>query len=458
MMRHVQILASDEFEGRKPGTPGETKTLAYITSQFARLGLEPAGPGGSWYQPVPLVQRSAVSHRATFQAGGKNVPVSPDELVLVGRQASERLRGAPVVFVGSGASVPAGTDLRGAVVLMLRGAPRGAPSAARRAEALVAAGAGAVLTLFGPELPWTTVRDPYTSGQDRLQSEATAPIAGAMSLAAATRLLNAAGAGITDLQAAAVAPGFKPRRINAQATLDVTSSVRAYTSSNVIGRLRGSGRTGESVLYLGHWDHLGICAPPGARDRICNGAVDNASGIAMLIEIAAHLGRGKRPERDIVFMGTTAEESGLLGAEHFVTQPVVPLKSIVAAINIDTVAIHGKGEPVAIIGRGIAPLDRAIAETAAQLGRRMDTDTDADAFLERQDGWALTRAGVPTVMVGGSFANMQQLGRFISGAYHKPEDDLKLEVILDGAAEDTSLLIALGRRLADPKRYTPPRR
>jgi Zn-dependent M28 family amino/carboxypeptidase len=279
-----------------------------------------------------------------------------------------------------------------------------------------------------------------------------------MPMAAASSLLSEGGVDLPDLAAAAAAPSFRPMPLELRASLAVSTQVRKYVSHNVIGRLRGTGNTRESVLYLGHWDHLGICRPEASDDKICNGAVDNASGIAMLIEIAANIARGKRPERDLLFMGTTAEEMGLLGAEYFGANPTVPLNSLVAAINIDTVAIHRKGEPVAVIGRGTAPLDALIAETAQQLGRKIDEDKEADDFVSRQDGWVLTRAGVPTVMVGGSFANMKQLGAFLSGPYHKHNDDLGRELILDGAAEDTDLLIALGRKLADPKRYQPPRR
>jgi Zn-dependent M28 family amino/carboxypeptidase len=250
-------------------------------------------------------------------------------------------------------------------------------------------------------------------------------------------------------------PGFKPAPLRLRARIDVSTDVRKYESYNVIGRLKGKAGAGESVLYLGHWDHLGICRPEGAEDRICNGAVDNASGIAMLLEIADNVASGKRPERDLLFMATTAEEMGLLGAEHFGANPPVPLKSLVAAINIDTVALHPKGEKVAVIGRGNPVLDRIISETVTELGRTLDTDGEADSFVSRQDGWVLTRAGVPTVMVGGSFSNMKQLQSFLSGPYHKPDDDLDRTMLLEGAAEDTDLLIALGRKLADPKIYQP---
>jgi Zn-dependent M28 family amino/carboxypeptidase len=177
-----------------------------------------------------------------------------------------------------------------------------------------------------------------------------------------------------------------------------------------------------------------------------------------MIEIARALSRGVRPERDLLFMGTTAEESGLLGAEWFGAQPTVPLKSLVAAINIDTVAIAPAGEPVAIVGRGTTPLDPVVDATARELGRTVDADEEANAFIQRQDGYVLTRAGVPTVMVGGSFSNMGKLGAFLSGPYHKPEDDLSRPIELGGAVEDTNLLIALGRKLADPKLYPTPAR
>jgi hypothetical protein len=462
MRRHIEVLASDEFEGRKPGTPGETKTIAYISSEFQKLGLEPAAGDGSWHQPVGLVSRKPLSSRALWTAEGNQLDVPQDQIVLLGREAVASVRDAPVVFVGHALTLPdkkvdqlAGVNLKGAVALMLFGSPpeASAPPAEERMKALRAAGASAIVAILPEAMQWAQIAPYFSRTQDQLQSKEVGEITGAMSHAAGSALLGTAGG--KSLLAAALKPQFKAKALPVRATLDVTTDVRKYVSYNFIGRLRGAGKTGESVIYLGHWDHIGICRPEGAPDRICNGAVDNASGIAMLIEIAANIAKGKRPERDLLFMGTTAEEIGLLGAEHFGANPPVPLKSLVAAINIDTVAIHRKGEPVAVIGRGNAALDKLIAVTATELGRTLDTDTEADSFVTRQDGWILTRAGVPTVMVGGSFANMKQLGAFIAGPYHKPEDDLKREIILEGAAEDADLLIALGRKLADPKQYQP---
>ena len=464
LRRHIEVLASDAYEGRKPGTAGETKTLTYISSQLAAIGLEPAAGNGSWYQPVGLVTREPSGHRALWSAEGRPLPFDQANLILIGRGTSERLENAPVYFAGHGFVSPdgrvnqlTGADLKGAVALIFYDAPDvpNFPSYADRVKAVTAAGASAVIGIIGDEVPWSAITASYRAGQNRLQDEPTTQVQGAMPLPEASRLIDQSGTNFEQLLNSAPGPQFKAVRLPTRLTLDVSTYVHAYTSHNVIGRLRGSGGSGESVLYLGHWDHLGICRPEGEADRICNGAVDNASGIGMLIETVRSLAKGPRPARDILVMGTTAEEMGLLGAEYFSRNPVVPLKSIVAAINVDTVAIAGKGEAVAILGRGTTPLDPFVDETARELGRTIDVDMEANAFIPRQDGWALTRAGVPSIMTGGSFSNMTKLGAFLSGPYHKPNDELANGIQLEGAAEDTDLLIALGRKLAEPKVYRP---
>jgi hypothetical protein len=456
MLRHIKVLASDAFEGRKPGTEGENKTLRYIAGQFQAIGLEPAAGDGKWYQPVPLVERKPFGHRALWFSGGAPVGFDPNDILLLGTGPQESLDAAPVVFAGY--ALPdqlAGTDLEGAIALLLYETPEGleAPPYSDRVKALVDAGAAAVIAVIGEDMPWAALTRGHGRGQTRLGTDPRPRITGLMPLGAGERLVEAGGGDI----ARADDPDFRPMPLHLQASLDVSTEVRRYTSHNVIGRLKGGGNTGESVLYLGHWDHLGLCRPEGAEDRICNGAVDNASGIAMLIEVARAIPEGPRPVRDILFMGTTAEEMGLLGAEYFGAHPTVPLDSLVAAINMDTVAITEAGEPVAIIGRGLTPLDPVVDETTRELGREIDADEEANALVQRQDGWALTRAGVPTVMVGGSFSDMDALEAFLSGPYHKPGDDLEHPLVLDGAAEDTELLIALGRKLADPEQYRPKR-
>jgi Zn-dependent M28 family amino/carboxypeptidase len=388
------------------------------------------------------------------------VALGRDELILVGRSPRETLADAPVVFAGHGAVVPdkgidqlAGADLEGAVVLILYGAPDipGFPAYAERVEAAAARGAAAVIGIVGKELPWPVVQRIYDSGQKRLAIQPPAPIAGAMSQAAAEALMRAAHA---DLGALLEAPGpsFAPVPLRLRASLEVATEIETVFTHNVVGRLRGSEATGETLLYLSHWDHLGICEPDGP-DRICNGAVDNASGVAALIEIARAFARGPRPRRDVLFLATTAEEMGLLGAEYFAARPPVPLASIVAAINMDTLAVAPRGASVAVMGRGRPALDALIERTVAEAGRTLDPDDEAAAFVERQDGWALARAGVPAIMVGGSFADMKRLRAFLAGPYHSAADNPGPQLVLDGAAEDSDLMIALGRKLADPALY-----
>ncbi|HST35218.1 MAG TPA: M28 family peptidase, partial [Allosphingosinicella sp.] len=282
------------------------------------------------------------------------------------------------------------------------------------------------------------------------------PVTGVIQAAAAQRLIQAAGGNFEQLLNAQPGSSFRASTLPLRATLEVATQVTRYNSNNVIGRIRGSGTTNESVLLLAHWDHFGICRPEGEADRICNGAVDNASGVAMMLEVAGRLGRQSRAARDVLVLATTSEEVGLLGAEYFAAHPVVPAASIAAAINMDTVAIHPAGEPVAVLGRGLPALDRVIDETVVAMGRRLDTDDEAAAFISRQDGYKLLQAGIPAIMVGGSFSNMELLNAFLSGPYHAPSDQLGGRIVLDGAAEDANLTVALVRRLADPAVYQRP--
>ncbi len=463
LRRHIDILASDAFEGREPGTAGEQKSIAYIAGQMRSYGLEPGGPRNSWYQPLEVKGRRAGDQTSVWRArSGKRqrIELGRDELVLLGRSARETLADAPVVFAGHGAVIAdkgidqlAGADLKGAVVLILYDAPEGAgiPSYPERVEAVAAAGAAAVIGIIGPELPWPVVQRLYDIGQKRLAIHDPAPLAGAISQAAAESLVSASGGDFAALLATP-GPSFTPVPLRLRASFEVDTAIETIKTSNVVGRIRGSGGGGESLLYLAHWDHLGLCDKEGP-DRICNGAVDNASGIAALLETARALVGGPRRKRDILFLATTAEEMGLLGAEYFASRPPVPLRSIVAAINMDTLAVTPKGEKVAVMGRGHAALDALIDRTIAEAGRGLDPDDEAAALVERQDGWALARAGVPAIMVGGSFSDMKKLGAFLGGPYHSVDDNPGPGLILDGAAEDTDLMIALGRKLADPATY-----
>ena len=448
--RHIDILAGDAFEGRAPGTMGETRTTDYIAGQWRALGLEPAGDAGGWLQTVPLVARTPLTETAEWRGRRGNLAQDQGTLLLVGKNAQERVERAPVWFAGDGTML-ADANLTGAVVLIDYEAPAGGPDFEARSAAAASRGASAVIGIVA-DRDWRTLQRRYNQERHAVDLSPTPALHGIISRRGASDVLRAAGVALDRLSGRAT-----PKRLKIEASLAASTLVRRFASHNVIGRLRGTGGTGESLLYLGHWDHLGICRAEGERDRVCNGAVDNASGIAALIEIARGLAAAPRRSRDVLFLATTAEELGLLGAEAFAERPAVPLASIVAAINLDTVAIAPKGAKVAVMGRGLPALDRVVDETVAEAGRTLDPDNEADALVQRQDGWALARFGVPTLMVGGSFSDMDRLGAFLGGSYHQPTDNPGPDLILDGAAEDADLLIALGLKLADPGRYRPVR-
>ena len=467
MMRHIQVLASDQYQGRAPGTEGERLATSYIVAQLSARGLEPAGENGSWFQPVALVDRATRSEDVAWTAGGRTLAFNQADIALQGRDPEVRIADAPVIFAGHGARLPArgidqlaGVDLHGAIVFILFEAPEvpGFPTFTERVRAVTEAGAAAVIGITGADLEWRFVTENFRRPSTKYAGLPTASVVGAMPLAAAQRLFAAGGANLERLLNDQSGPAFHALPLPFRGSLHIVTDVRNYTTNNVVGRIRGSGATGEKVLYLAHWDHFGICRPPGAPDRICNGAVDNASGVAMLIEIAGRLAAGPRPVRDVLVMATTAEEEGLLGAEYFARHPTVPLGSIVAAINLDTVAVAPAGEPVAILNRSVPALNAQVEAAAASMGRRMDDAHEADAMADRQDGWALASHGVPAIMVGGSFADMARLNAFLQGRYHQPSDQADAPIEMGGAAEDANLLVALGRRLADPAVYAAPQR
>ncbi|HEY0114892.1 MAG TPA: M28 family peptidase [Allosphingosinicella sp.] len=464
LRRHVEVLASDRFEGRKPGTAGERLTTDYIIRELASRGVEPAAAGGGWLQPVALVERGTARHQLRWTHGDRQVDVPADAVVLTTRDAAARIAGAPVIFAGHGAVMPerginqlAGADLRGAVALILYEGPQveGFPSFTERLETLAAAGAVAVIGIVGPDLPFDQVRRFSAGGSVQLDRPGLPTAFGAISWEGAATLVRGAGLDLQRLLDDQPGSSFRSVPLRLRADIQAEGEVRRFTSNNVIGRIRGSGRTSESLVLLGHWDHLGLCRPEGAADRICNGAVDNASGIAVLIEAAGRLAAGARPQRDILILATTAEEMGLLGAEFFARNPPVPRRSIVAGINVDTLAVAPAGTPVAVIG-GTPAMDMIIGRVAIGLGRRLDSDREADIMATRQDGWALTRNGIPTFMAVSNASDMALLRAFLSGTYHGPDDEPSSAIQYGGAVEDANLLVALARAFADPAQYAAP--
>ena len=452
LARHVDVLASDAYEGRKPGTPGAIKAVTYIAAAFRDAGLVPGAADGGWYQTVRFVERTPEASAVRF---GER---TESEIVLNGREARVALADVPVVFAGYGLpgidlAVLTQADVRGAIVLIRSGTPKGVETPLRPAQriaALLDRGAVGVVTIQAADAKWDTGQRAAMRPGTMLEGARRPQVQGVMSHAAFLRLAPAAAGWL------ALSDGRDPRGAPpalGRATITATTTIRRFASWNVIGRRAGTGGAGEAVLFTGHWDHLGICRPEGAPDRICNGAVDNASGIASMIETARELGRDARPVRDAVFIATTGEELGLLGMEAWADTPTVPLGKVVAAINVDTVAIAPRGLPVAIVGRGLTRLDPIIDATARRIGRTVDSDLEANAFVDRQDGAVLVRRGVPAVMIGGSFSDIKRLQAFLGSVYHGPGDGPGGAIALGGAAEDADLTVAVARQLLDPAAY-----
>ncbi len=219
------------------------------------------------------------------------------------------------------------------------------------------------------------------------------------------------------------------------------------SSRNVVGVVRGAKPDGRAVLLMAHWDHIGICRPADPVDKICNGAVDNASGTAAVLAVAARVAQLKL-DRDVWFVFTGAEEWGLLGAETFAKAPPMPLESIIAGFNMDTSALAAGGAPLVLLAAPNSGLEALVDEVAAAKGRLRDKDKEADGLLERQDGWALAQRGVPMVMVGGNMSDMRTLMAFMGSNYHGKDDELTDATELGGATEDANFHVDLVRRAA----------
>lgn len=455
---HIEVLASDAFEGREPGTEGELKTTAYISTEWQKAGLKPAATDGSWLDPVKLIRRGPGTAEFQFYARGEKLRFSDDEIVLIGKEAVYSTDKLPLWFAGYGVNAEGKVtgDVAGKAVLVLADRPAFAAdemkSVRARREALIAAGAEAVIAIGGEQAEYPLIRRQLLARPINLVSrEKRAALEGVVGARFAVALVTAAGGDWDKLRKSADAADYAGVALGVTGKFNVSTEVNAFDSHNVIGKLPGKKPASGAVLYMGHWDHLGFCRPEGDEDRICNGAVDNASGIAVMTEVARKLSKGKH-DRDIYFVATTAEESGLLGAYAFTEKPVVALNDIVVALNIDTIAIAPRGAKVAIIGRGTTAFDAVIEKVAKKAKRKIEESTESNAFIRRQDGWALTQKGVPALMVSGSFADQALLEAFLSDDYHGPDDELTKDTKLGGAAEDATLHVELGKHFASTRK------
>ena len=448
---HIAELASDAYEGREPGTDGEAKTMRYLGKQWFDMGLVSGtnDPGNAWFAPVTVISREPDSGRAVFTRKGRRVYVPAEAVSAYTSGKRGLVEPSPVLFVGKGEAIPPRAELAGRIAMLL---DAGREDSARQ-SALLEAGATAVLTVLDGDRTLENVAAQRQRATSTLASEEPdGEVEGFITTEGLARALAGTGQTLAALQASAAAPGFAPRLLDLTATLEATSQETRIKTHNLIGKLPGRKPDGGAVLLLAHWDHFGKCAESPAEDLICNGAIDNASGVAVLTEIARRLVKGPAMDRDVYFLASTAEETGLLGVRAFAENPPLPLKQFVAAFNIDSVAIAPAGSPLAIVGKGMTPLDPHIAAVARREKRKIVDGDAANSYVRRQDGWALLQHDVPAVMVTSAWSDIPRIEAFMEGDYHRPGDALKPTIELGGAAEDVAFHVAMVRWFATPKR------
>jgi Zn-dependent M28 family amino/carboxypeptidase len=490
---HVRVLASDAFEGRGVATPGEQRTVDYVVSQFQALGLEPGGPDGSWVQRAQLGRtRHDGPATITVSAGGASRALvrGPDILVSSDRPVNHiTVTDAEVVFAGYGVSAPErgwddfkGMDLRGKILLVIVndpdfGAPEGHPVAGRfdgnamtfygrwtyKFQEAARQGAAGVLVIHdtaGAGYGWSVLEGSSTAPKfDIVRGNPDAervPAQGWIQGPVAERLFADAGLDYTALRAAARTPDFAPVTLTGvRMSIDFGQTADRIESRNILARIPGAGHPDETVLYGAHWDAYGRATPVG-DDDIYNGAVDNATGVAGLIELARLFKAGAAPDRSVVFAAWTAEEAGLLGAEYYAANPVWPLETTVANINMDSFLPGAEISPqIVVMGAGKSETDRWLERRATEQGRVLipDPAPQAGGFY-RSDHFPLAKMGVPALFGAAGFTGHNAASRdYVANRYHKPSDEWTSDWVMDAAAVDVDLLYRVGRDLADSRAW-----
>ena len=490
----IKTLASDEFEGRRPATPGEEKTVAFIENAFRTAGLKP-GVGDSYRQPVPFVELTTRPDDTFRVAGpdGKSLSLKyGDQAVYWTKRVVPQvsLDASELVFVGYGIVEPAmgwndyaGVDMKGKTAVILINDPGFETNDAtlfkgramtyhgrwtyKFEEAARQGAAGAIIVHeeAPAAYPWAVVQNGAARPQlviDSSQAEPRVAVEGWMTRDAASEVFAAAGLDFATLKAKAVTRGFKPVPIGLTASTSVRNGIRRATSSNVVGVLPGSKRPGEYVVLTAHWDHLGR-ALAFSGDAIFNGAVDNATGTAGLLELARAFGTVRpAPERSVVFVAFTGEEYGLLGSEYYADHPTVPLDKVAGGINIDGMSVNGRTNDVVVIGYGSSELEDDLREAAAKQHRVLVQEpTPEKGYYYRSDHFNLAKKGVPMIyaksgidsVAHGKEWGLAQQADYVSNRYHKPSDEFDPNWDLGGAVQDLEMYFAISYQLAQQTRF-----
>jgi Zn-dependent M28 family amino/carboxypeptidase len=487
LLQRIAVLSHDSMEGRAPGTAGEERTVRYLENEFRALGLAPGNPDGTYIQNVPLI---GITPRvtATLQIGGRNVTLQgQQEYIAESRRVAPRVdvQNSDLVFVGYGVVAPEygwddykDVDVSGKTIVMLVNDPGYATQdeSMFRGRAMtyygrwtykfeVAAERGAAAAIIihetGPAgYPFEVLSGGFQrenfdikAADDNMSRVA---VQSWMPEPAARTYLTQMGHDFDQLKQAATRQDFRPVELGAQVSFSLEQEIREIQSRNVVAKLEGDARADEYVIYTAHWDHLGM--DPSLPDPIFNGALDNASGTAKVLEIAAAFTKlDHRPDRSIVFLAVTAEERGLLGAKYYGENPLYPLDRTVANINVDGMNQWGRTEDIVVVGYGNSTLDAVLEEAAMTQGRRLVPDAEPEkGYYYRSDHFEFAKQGVPALYVGAGTHfidkpegwGKQKRDEFTVNDYHKPSDEIKPDWDLVGAVEDAQLLFQVGYRVS----------
>jgi Zn-dependent M28 family amino/carboxypeptidase len=491
---HIEVLSSDEFMGRKPFTEGETKTINYLKDQFAAVGLEP-GNGESYFQEVPMVRistKAADQMQVQSAKGNFSLKGFDDYVIWTDRiDSSLSFDKTELVFAGYGVVAPEynwndyeGLDVKGKVVLILVNDPgynahdsslfKGTRMTyygrwTYKFEEAARQGAKGCLIIHNTEAasyPFSVVQNNWNGSRLRLDNrgkkETLCDIIGWVSAPAAKKLLAAAGKDST-LLATADKRGFKGQSLGLNLSVAMKVATDYNKSYNVIGKITGSKHPDEYIVYTAHWDHLGIGKPDDTGDSIYNGALDNASATAGLLELA----RGfkslqSKPERTIVFLSVTAEEQGLWGSAYYAQNPVYPVAKTLANINMDGLNWFGKTEDLIVVGQGQNDLEDYVREEAAKVNRSIDFEAHPEAgSYYRSDHFNFAKVGVPALYTsnGVKIAGKEGYGKkledeYTAANYHRPSDEYNKDTwVLTGAIDDLQLLFKVGKRIASTDKW-----
>lgn len=483
----IRTISADEFQGRYPGTDGERMTLAWLQAQYEAMGLQPGGPDGQWLQPVHLKRFTPVEGAASASWTGPDGVSHP---LTVGGDVTLRaatndgraeISAAPMVFAGYGITAPernwddyGDIDVRGKVVVVMGGEPEGElfngeydtnyESGAYKADEAFRRGAVGIVTLVPqPADSPLWQRATRFSNRTRTLTPGAADLEFSMAINHDVALQWATAAGLDITQLGSIGSGaFKAVPLSGVTlSVDATETSETLVTHNLLARIPGTERPNETIVYSAHWDHVGGEAQhpetPG-DDKIFNGAWDNASGTAGVVEMARQLSRAPRPERSIVFAHMAAEEMGLMGAYGYAADPVWPLETTVADINIDMLPLSGPTKDIPIFGKGQNDLEDRLQALAEPLGRYVTDDSMPEqGFYYRSDHFPFARMGVPAIMPwhgwdwveGGKEAGEAAWRAKFGADYHKPSDEWSADWDLTSATENLTLLYHLGLDLAN---------